>query len=167
MLTELETRLRGKGLSDILLVGFAEEDEVPVRFYSLLRSMYFEYDTVVLEMATLNDTGRMRLSFVEAPRHCAELDEGMVPAITSIRQQVLRDTESKNSIAALRLWEPSYPDGAVECAAARLDLANGQQIFVDPSYHFGIVLGGREQQEIWEENWPDSAQIHVEIVLTG
>ncbi len=165
MLENLEARLRGKALTDVVLTGFVDQDDVPARFHSVLHFLYLELDTLLLEMATLGDSGRMRLTFVDIPRSVAT-EEDMLPAVTSIRQLVLRDTESDNRIARLRLWDASEVDGELVCAAARLDLANGQSIFIDPSYYFGIVLGGREQQELWEKNWPAYSGSQEEIVLS-
>jgi len=164
MLTNLEARLRGKALTDVVLTGFVDHDDAPAQFHSVLHFLYFELDALLLEMATLGDSGRMQLHFVDAPRFVAS-EEDMIPAITSIRQQVIRDTESDNRLAKLQLWDVSDAQDELTCAAARLELANGQKIFVDPSYHFGIVLGGSEQQEIWEQNWRALRDSQVEILL--
>ena len=163
--TNLETALKGRALTDVVLTGFVDQDDVPVQFHSVLRFLYFEFGTLLLEMATLGDSGRMQLTFVDVPCSVAT-EEDMLPAVTSIRQQVLRDTESDNRIAMLRLWDASNVLGELVCAAARLDLVNGQTIFVDPSYHFGIVVGGREQQEIWKQNCSALSASQVDILLS-
>lgn len=41
-------------------------------------------------------------------------------------------------------------DGTEEnCAAAKIILENGQMIFLDPSFVYGIGIGGKEQEEYW------------------
>lgn len=57
------------------------------------------------------------------------------------------------------------PDG-VECAAAQLDLANGQVIFLDPTYHFGIRLGDARQYSIWLENLPGDEPKCIDLDLS-
>jgi len=58
--------------------------------------------------------------------------------------------------AAIRLWNMDVRDGELVCGAMQLDLANGQQIFIDPTYHFGMRVGGSEQRAIWLENQTSS-----------
>lgn len=36
------------------------------------------------------------------------------------------------------------------CAAAKIILENGQIVFVDPSFVYGIGIGGKEQEEYWK-----------------
>lgn len=164
--SEIQSALRGTGLKDIIVTGFVEKGEQPVRFHALWRVVYFECDGVWLKMAVVGDSGRMRLSVVHTVCYEAELDDDMLPALSSVRLQVLRDPDGSNTLAAIRLWNISESSKEVQCAAARLDLVNGQRIFVDPSNYFGIQLGGREQEEVWGENWFESRREDVEIVLS-
>ena len=165
-LSVIQSALRGTGLKDIIVTGFVEKDEQPVRFHALWRAVYFECDGMLLKMAVVGDSGRMRLSVVHTVCHEAELDDDMLPALSSIRLQALRDPDGSNALAAIRLWNMGESSEEVQCAAARLDLVNGQRIFVDPSNYFGIQLGGREQEEVWKENWFESRREDVEIVLS-
>lgn len=153
-LTDIQRVLSGAKLVDVVVTGFVEMDVVPVCFHALWHVVYFDFDGRILEVATIGDSGRIRLDVVEAPRHTAVLDEGMLPAFASIQRQALRDPDGANEVVEMRLWSMLEVSGSVQCDAVRFDLINGQQLFVDPSNYFGIRLGGHEQQRLWEENWP-------------
>ena len=91
------------------------------------------------------------------------MDDDMVPATLSVREMVLRDVDGDNALISMRLWNNRMVDGACECAAARLELANGQQLFIDGSYHFGFRIGGAEQELIWSENWRETDRSYVDL----
>lgn len=145
----IQTLLDGKELVDVLLTGFVEKHESPVRFYALLETLYLQCGGSLLRFGTVGDSGRMRIEVATAIEHTAALDDDMTPALTSIRQQMLRDPDGANVIAASKFWNPTDEVNSIVCSAASIDLANGQHIFVDPSNHFGIQVGGRELEESW------------------
>jgi hypothetical protein len=87
-----------------------------------------------------------------------QLEEGMTAAVASLREQCLDDADGDNHLRAIRFWALTEDEAGLCCAAAQLDLVNGQQIFVDPSYHFGMRIGGSQQRESWRENWPAAKQ---------
>lgn len=164
-LLEFRSRLLGSGLSDILLPGFIDQDETPVRFRSTPQIVYFECNSVYLKMEVISTTGSMRLSIddkIEVPVQIEE--EDMTAAVTSMREQYVDDSDGGNDLSAIRLWNVTEDDTGLRCAAAQLDLVNGQQIFVDPTYHFGIRIGGSRQRDIWCENWPAAERALEQVV---
>jgi hypothetical protein len=163
-IVDLQAALRGKSVSDILITGFVGQDVTPVRFSPVLRSVYFECGLLLLKMAAVESTGTMQLSLVESVCLETENDEGMLMAVTSLGEQRLRDPDGENQLSALRLWSASELDGNLCCAAARLDLTNGQKIFVDPTYHWGLRLGGVEQEQIWRDQWPWAAGAKEDVL---
>jgi hypothetical protein len=160
---DLESRLRGAGVSDVLLPGFIDEEAQPHRFRALPQEIYFECDSSLLKFEAIATTGTLRVSLVDSVSGSVELDDDMVPAVASLREQVLDDSDGSNLLLELRLWNLAEDEDGLRCAAAQLQLANGQQIFVDPTYHFGIRVGGALQRDIWSDTWPDAkgAREHV------
>ena len=57
--------------------------------------------------------------------------------------------------------DASFGPSGVTCAALELRLQNGQVVFFDPSYHFGIRIGGIEQEATWRKNWPGAESLDV------
>lgn len=166
---DLESRLRGAGVSDVLLPGFVDDEVQPHRFRALPQAIYFECDSSLLKFEAIATTGTMRLSLVDNVSTSVDLDDDLVPAIASLREQVLDDADGSNLLLELRLWNLAEDEDGLRCAAAQLQLANGQQIFVDPTYHFGIRVGGARQRDIWSDTWPAArgAREHVVKLAVG
>ena len=164
MLVELQLKLNGAGISDILLPGFLDQDENPARFRTLSQAVYFECNSLYLRMAAIATTGSMRISIENRIEIPDQIDEDMTAAVTSLREQCLDDADGRNDLSLIRFWDIVDDANGLRCAAAQLDLVNGQQIFVDPTYHFGIRIGGSLQRESWRENWPTAKQALERVV---
>jgi hypothetical protein len=163
-LLEFHSRLIGSSVSDVLFPGFIDQDESPARFRPLLQSTYFECGSAYLKMEVISTTGTMRLSIEDKIEIPAQIEEEMTAATASLREQYLDDSDGQNDLSAIRLWNVTEDETGLRCAAAQLDLVNGQQIFVDPTYHFGIRIGGPRQRDIWYESWPDAQRALEHVV---
>jgi len=153
---ELEAKLMRGVFSDMFIPGFLDQDETPVRFCALRTTLYIESGDSLIELRAVGTTGTMALTWASSVGTSSDLDEDMLAAATSIRQQILNDADGRNELSAIRLWNMDVRDGELVCGAMQLDLANGQQIFIDPTYHFGMRVGGSEQRAIWLENQTSS-----------
>jgi hypothetical protein len=117
-------------------------------------------------MVAIETTGSMRLSVrdkIEIPVQIEE--EDMTAAVTSLREQYLDDSDGRGDLSAIRFWNAKEDETGLLCAALQIELVKGQQIFIDPTYHFGIRIGGPRQRDIWFENWP-AAKVAVEHVVS-
>jgi hypothetical protein len=162
-LNELENRLRGASLDDVLWGGFVDDEGALAQFFALRDAVYFGFGARLVEFRTIGTTGTMRVALVEAVAP-AGLDGDMVAAVSSVREEVLDDSTGRNKVVALRLWSAREIEAGLQCAAAQIDLANGQMIFLDPTYYFGIRLGAHDQKQRWFENWPGAIEAD-EVVL--
>jgi hypothetical protein len=164
-LLELEAAVQNAQLADIVLVGFVDHSEQLAQFRALLDAVYVELQGIFLEIATIRDTGRARIDIVTEPRIRAELDDDMTPAISSVRQQVLRDPNARNVLRALRLWGVAETDAELSCAALSFELENGQSVFLDPFNPFGIRIGGNEQNATWLASTATGGSAPTELIL--
>ena len=135
----------GKKLTDIYTVGFIYLEEKP-EFTPDLRWMYFEFEDILIEFESFEQYSRLRIKKVLDVRYCFEYDEDMIKVKSSVREFVLISSLLANNIVkGIELI-----DGTEEnCAAAKIVLENGQTIFIDPSFPYGIGVGGKEQEEYW------------------
>lgn len=163
--TDVKSKLAGAGLTDVLLVGFLDEEEAPVRFRPILQKVYLAVGSAFLELATIGDTGRMTVTVAPTISRHAELDDDMVPAVTSLREQLLHDPDGSNIIRLLRLWSPADDHHELSCSALGVELCNGQLIFVDPSNYFGIRIGGGDLMKSWLESSTEKDPQQLELVL--
>ncbi len=145
----LESLLRAS-LDDILVGGFVDTSEEPVRFWPLFRYIFIRSETNLVGLTSVQGAARARIELLNSMSFAATLDDDMRPAFSSLGELILRDADGSNLITGIQVWDGSEAD----CSAVRLDLENGQSIFFDPSYHFGFRVGGAEQEAIWRANWP-------------
>lgn len=103
-IADLESRLRGAGVSDVLLPGFIDDEVQPHQFRALPQAIYFECDSSLLKFETIATTGMMRVLLVDNVSGSIDLDDDMVPAIVSLREQVLDDADGSNRLLELRFW---------------------------------------------------------------
>ena len=163
--TELQNALAGTGIGDVLIAGFVDRnDDGRVEFCPTYNAYFFECGAMLLKFGAVPYTGRMRISRVDAVRD--ELDPDLEPAWASIGTAVLDNSIGPTPLRALRLWGVDDNLEMVECDAAQFDLANGQTIFLDPTYHFGIRLGGARQYAIWLENLPGDKPKSIDLKLS-
>lgn len=159
MISSVLTDLLGTTLDDIYVASFLDDEESPWRVRLHLRVMYLELKGQFLELRCVEDTGTMSLSLVASMRGLGEPDEDFRPSLSSLRELVLIDPVAENQVDAFVLWGAEFEGESVSCNAAQLNLANGQVLFIDPTYHFGIRLGGPEQRDCWYRNWPEAGSL--------
>ncbi len=162
--SELGDMLCSSTLDDVLVPGFIYDDEDPVHFHAVLTAAYFDFGGVLIEARAVVSEGTLIVARVAQVQHRFKLDEDMRPAIVSIHEMVIQDPDGDCAVTALRFWNVGSEDGNVSCAALEIDLASGQELFIDPTFHFGLRIGGSEQRRVWRCNWP-GAKDAAESVL--
>ena len=135
----------GTKLIDIYTVGFMYLEE-KTEFTPDLRWMYFEFEDILIEFESFEQYSRLRMEKVLDVRYCFEQDEDMIKVKSSVREFVLISSLLANNIVkGIELIDGTEED----CAAAKIVLENGQTIFIDPGFPYGIGVGGKEQEEYW------------------
>lgn len=151
-LTDLQNALAGTEMGDVLIAGYVgQTDDGRVEFCPTYYAYFFECGAVLLTFRAVPYAGRMRISRGDVVIR-DDLDPDLKPAWASIGTTVLENSIGPTPLRALHLWGVDETTEGVECDAAQFDLANGQTIFLDPTYIFGIRLGGDRQYAIWLEN---------------
>jgi hypothetical protein len=162
---DIERALAGTGIGDVLIAGFVDRnDDGRVQFWPTYYAYFLECGAVLLKFSADPDTGRMRISRVDAVRD--DLDPDLEPAWASIGTAVLENSIGPTPLRGPRLWGVDETPDGVECDAAQFDLANGQTIFLGQTYHFGIRLGGDRQHSLWLENLPGDEPKSVDLDLS-
>lgn len=135
----------GKQLTDIYIVGFIYLEGGQSEFTPDLRWIYFEFEDILLEFESI-EYSRLKIEKVLDVRYQFECDEDMIKVKSSIIEFVLVSSMLVNNIVK----DIEFKDGTEkDCSAAKIILENGQIIFVDPSFPYGIGVGGREQEKYW------------------
>lgn len=137
----------GKKLTDIYTVGFIYPEEGRGEFTTDLRWIYFEFEDILVEFESFEQYSRLRMEKVSDVRYQFEYDEDMIKVKSSVKELVLVSSILANNIVK----DIELKDGTEKnCAAAKIVLENGQIIFVDPGFPYGIGVGGKEQEQYWD-----------------
>lgn len=152
MLEKLIRIVKDKNIDDIYLTGFVDIEDGIAQFYHDLRFVYLELDDKYLRFESIEQFSRLRISIVNAINFDYEVDEDMIRAKSSVSEVILNDTMAiGNDIGEITFYNLEQKIELI-CDAIELKLVNGQVIFLDPSYYFGINIGGKEQKEKWKLN---------------
>ena len=160
--------IKDRKIEDIYLTGFADVENGVVQFYPDLRFIYFEFDTKYMEFESINQFSKLRVKIVDSIAHNFEIDEDMMKAKSSVSEIILRDTMAiGNDIDAITFYNLEQKKELI-CDAMEIKLVNGQIIFLDPSYYFGINIGGDEQKQVWKLNLKDDKKIlETRVKISG
>ncbi|MBE5872326.1 MAG: hypothetical protein E7294_13900 [Lachnospiraceae bacterium] len=152
MLNQLKQILLKDSITDIFLVGFVDIEDGIAEFNYDLKYLYFEIGSEYIKFESINQFSLLRFDIVNSIKFNYEVDPDMIKAKASISEIVLNNTTAiGNNIVKLLFYD--FDEIRNTCAAVEMVLANGQVIFIDPSFYFGINIGGTEKKRIWEENY--------------
>ncbi len=150
MLQVLKEVLRQAELTDVVLAGFFDPEGG--EFSPMLHCVYLEFGSQMLELKATGDEARLRLTLVDRVQHHFEVDDDFRVGQVALGEMVLRDPLASNAVVRVLTYGMDEGEDELRCDAMRLDMANGQVLFFDPSFHFGISIGGDDQEDAWKEN---------------
>lgn len=162
MLKDFIEMIKDKEIENIYLAGFIDIEEGIVQFYPDLRYLYFEFESAFIEFESIEQFSKLKINIVELVMHKFEIDEDMTKGITNISEIILNDNMSAgNKITRVNIFNLDKAEDIFTCDALEIELENGQKIFLDPSYYFGINIGGEKQKEIWNSNLNEDSKLDI------
>ena len=152
-------------LEDIYLTGFLDIEHGTAEFYPDMRYLYFLLGDEFIEFQSIEQSSKIKIMITDSVMHKFEIDEDMMPAKASINEMILVDTLADNRIKELFLFNISSScKNEIICDAVQLNLISGQQIFLDPTFYYGIGVGGIAQKKWWENNLANGLPPCEEII---
>ncbi len=149
MLEAMDLLTRDKAIDDIFLVGFVDISEGVAQFCHDLRYVYIKFGEKYIELESIEQFSKMRIRIVDSLQYDFEIDEDWMKAYSSVSELILNDTMSiGNKIKNIFFYNLTENI----CDALEICLENGQVLFFDPTFYFGINIGGIKQRKMWEEN---------------
>lgn len=160
MLENLVDIFKSDSIQDIYLLGFVDIEDGVADFRPDMRYYYFEVGDQYIEFQSINQYSRLSVKVVDSIRYQFEIDEDMLPCKTSVSQIILLDSMSaKNTVKSIVINGIELKNKEqIICHNLQLNLDNGQELFIDPSFYFGINIGGAEQRKFWIENLKDGVK---------
>lgn len=153
-------KIERENLVDIFLCGVVDFENSLAEFTPILTYIFFVFETEIIKFESIEQHSKLKIKYVDAVT-CEfdfELEEDMYPARTSISEIVLTDTLAENTVNYIQIYGESIINNELICYAISFKLNCGQEIFLDPSYIFGINIGGQEQKNAWFNNYPNSEE---------
>lgn len=159
MIESLKKITKGHNIEDIYLTGFVDVEDGIAQFCHDLRFVYFEINSKYIKFESINQFSKLQLKIVGFIEYDFEIDEDMIRAKSSVGEIILNDTMANgNDIDTIIFYNLEVQEELI-CDAVEIKLVNGQVIFLDPSYYFGINIGEKEQKQIWKINFKETKNI--------
>ena len=154
--------LKKNEIQNIFIVGAVDIDD-EISFIPDLRYLYFMFDTFYILFKSVEQYSKLSFAIVDSIQYDYYVDEDMLKAKTSISDIVLDNSGAiGNDIRKIALYDFDNTNNI--CSAAELFLSNGQIIFIDPSFLFGINIGGTRQKKIWKDNYINGYEPTTSII---
>ena len=147
MIEYLKKVVKNNNIEDIYLTGFVDVENGIAQFCHDLRFMYFEINNKYIEFEVVEQFSKLKIRIVDSIEYNFEIDKDVIKAKSSVSEIVLNDTMSAgNNISTIIFY--NLVEECLICDAIEIELTNGQIIFLDPSFYFGINIGGKEQKQL-------------------
>ena len=143
----MQSKIVGKMITDIYTVGYIDIEDGVGTYYPDLRWIYLEFDNILLEFESYQQYSRLRVQEVEEIRYLFEFDEDIIRAKSSIRETILVSSFLNGNIVKKVEFKDNTEN---DCSAVKIILENKQIIFIDPTFPYGIGIGGKEQEDYWK-----------------
>ena len=156
--------MKEKGIDDIFSVGFIDKENGIYQFYPIYDSLFIQVLSYYIKLTNDPITLRFVIGIVDRIDFQFEIEDDMFYSISSIEDQVLDDIwAAGNNIKEINLFD--FDENNYTCLAIEVTLFNGQKIFFDPSYEFGIKIGGDRLKQLWIDNTSDSSDKKVKRII--
>lgn len=154
-------------ITDIISTGIVSIENGLAEFLPDLRILHFEIADKFVVFESIKQFSEIRISVSEKLRYYDVDDEDMLKSHMSIANIVLWDIYDRgNKTAEIYLYDQRSEDNnSIICDAVKINLLNGQTIFLDPKYYFGINIGGSDQEKRWFDNLDKDERKNVRIKI--
>ena len=144
--------LCGKSLTDLQVVGVVCPTHQGHHFTPFFEQVFWVLCSGLIELSTFEQGESLRLRWINAILPACNHDPEAPLATSSIAPVILRDVHADSPIQSIKVFNARIESDGLHCEALQLLLQNRQVLFFDPTYTFGIRIGGSEQEGIWREN---------------
>lgn len=158
-------KIKQENISDILLSGVVDIENGIAEFTPMLTYMFFEFDTKIIKFESIEQFSKLKIKYVDRITYDFEIEEDMYPAKSSINEIVMTDTMAENTVKSVEIYGGVSRNNELICDAVCFKLNCVQELFLDPTYFFGINIGGNEQKKAWLNNYPNTESNTINKVM--
>ena len=144
-------------LEDLLLQGFVSEEDAGSRYWPMLGALFLRLDTRLIKLQSTERFSVLEIAEVQAVAPSFEVDPDTRFCVSSMSEVLLVNPMGDNRIECVETYGRRKSGEIDQYDALGLRLYAGQYLFFDPSFHFGIKVGGERQREYWLRNVVNAA----------
>jgi hypothetical protein len=146
--------IRENHFTDLLVEGFIDETELPLRFHAMLSHWYLKFEDVCLRCALIGQADRLSIGFVDRVALSFDMDEDDKFGVSSVYEMCLPYTgpSHTNYVTSLKLIaenEVYLENGILRCAEFQLGILG--TIFMEPTI-YGIHFGQERDRDKWMQS---------------
>ena len=146
--------LKNCKIEDLLQVGVVDVEDNIAEFTTFHDFLFIDFGKFLLKFESIDQYSKLSVKFVDNIDFDFEIEEDMIPSKNSILELVLEDTMFDNRVKFINVFGKESENNELICKALSIHLLKGQEIFIDPTYFFGLNIGGERQRKLWYENSP-------------
>ena len=148
-------------ITDIIKVGFIDLEDDVLEMTIMNDTLFVEFNDTFLKFTSIEQYSKLKIEIVEVVSFDFDMIEDVKPAKVSVSTIILTDTMADNTIDFLEIYSPTIKDEYIICDSVSIHLVCKQEIFVDPTFYFGLNVGGAGQKDKWLENLDSSKSKQV------
>jgi hypothetical protein len=148
--------LATRSLTDLLVAGYLTAEGGVKRFHPRLMDVFLDFNGTLIRCSSVDQYGALAMSLVDEVPFDFEIMDGDTHCVAPVSELCLKMPNSEQNIRSLRVLvdRDSRPDdGIFRCAG--LSVGANDYLFLDPMNLFGIQLGKREDELVWERDTPE------------
>ncbi|MEP7288502.1 MAG: hypothetical protein ABI947_22345 [Chloroflexota bacterium] len=154
LVNNILSTLQEKYLTDLLVEGFVDKTENPLKFHAMLSHWYLKFEDVYLRCTSIGQADRLRIEFIDQVTLSFDMDEDDQFCISSVYEMRLPYTgpSHTNYVAALKLFSESetyFQAGILKRAEFQLGIVG--TLFLEPTI-YGIYIGKEQDRDKWMQN---------------
>ena len=139
-------------VEDFLLQGYVVEEEGTLRFRPMLDAIFLKLEGRLIRMESTEQYSAVELSEVQTVAPTFEVDPDTQFCVSSAGELLLLNPMGDNRIECVEGYGWRRVGEIDQFDAIGLRLYSGQYLFFDPSFLFGMKVGGERQREYWLRN---------------
>lgn len=136
-------------IDDVILTGFVIEGDESGEFIPDLGLLFFRAGGRLLSCESVRQFSALRLTFPDELFY-NKVDDDVRYGKISVRNMIgIVDHSVNNIVREIRIFNSEDNNSEIICGALLFKFKDGRKLFLDPSWHFGIRIGGSEAYEEW------------------
>ena len=154
-------KISGENILDILSTGVVDIEDGIADFIPMANYIFFEFETKIIRFELIEESLELKLNYANLITYDFEVEEDMYPAKSSISNLILTSTLADNTVKSIEVYDGKQIENEISCCAISFLLCSGQELFLDPASCFGLNIGGKEQKDLWLNNYPNTESYTV------